>query len=185
MIIYAIKNKVNGKLYVGKTEGDPDRRWTVHKSFARRGDGTCRHLYRALRKYGEDAFTFWVIDRCSNREELDECERFWIRELKPAYNIREGGDGGSLAPESIAKIKAARALQVTTPATAAKIAAGNRGKVRTPEMRARYSAARRKSGHLPMKGRKHSPETIEKIRASAQAREARRRLASPGSGTQG
>ena len=46
-IIYLIRNLVNGKGYVGQTILTSRKRWSLHKSGARRGEGF--PIYRAIR----------------------------------------------------------------------------------------------------------------------------------------
>lgn len=50
-----------------------------------------------------------------------------------------------------------------------------KGQVRTPEQRARISAGR--MGHKNFAGKKHSPETIARMRATHLANHARKRAA--------
>lgn len=53
----------------------------------------------AIEKYGTSAFKKIVVCDCDTKEELNEKEKYWIKELntqnrKIGYNIAEGGDGG-------------------------------------------------------------------------------------------
>jgi hypothetical protein len=90
MIIYKITNLLNGKFYVGKdSKNDP-------KYF-----GSGIFIKRAILKYGIDNFYKEVIQFCDNLAELNEMEKYWIRELdsrnpKIGYNVSEGGDGFNL-----------------------------------------------------------------------------------------
>jgi group I intron endonuclease len=59
--IYKITNKVNGKVYIGKSN-DPERRWKQHKSEVYKNKTT--YLYQSMRKYGVDNFSFIVIEEC-------------------------------------------------------------------------------------------------------------------------
>lgn len=88
MIIYKTTNLVNGKIYIGKDKlNNPDYF----------GSGTKIKL--ALEKYGKDNFTKEIIDTADTIDELDEKEKYWIKELNSqdrsiGYNIRSGGQGG-------------------------------------------------------------------------------------------
>lgn len=97
MIIYKIINKINKKVYIGQTCESLNRRFHRHKSHARQGTDT--HLYRAIRKYGEENFTIEQIDTANSQEELDNKEIYWIKyynSFKNGYNskISKGKCGG-------------------------------------------------------------------------------------------
>lgn len=96
MFIYKLTNKINGKAYIGLTTNSLERRLIQHHYDARhRVD---RPLYRAMRKYGEDAFEAEIIDTASNLQELKEKEKFWIEYYNTygangnGYNATHGGD---------------------------------------------------------------------------------------------
>ena len=91
MVIYAFKNKINGKMYVGQTQRTFGIRTKQHLN---RSD---TYFDKALAKYGLNNFSYEIIDRGSTLEELNEKERYWIAEydcLWPnGYNLTVGGDG--------------------------------------------------------------------------------------------
>ena len=97
MLIYCCLNRVNGKVYVGKTSASLRRRWSEHKSAARRGSPYLFH--RALRKYGDDAFEISVLATTDSEVELNRLELHDIQEMGAqvpgGYNLREGGEGGA------------------------------------------------------------------------------------------
>lgn len=121
MIIYKTTNLINGKFYVGKDERNkPDYL----------GSGV--KLNRAIKKYGRENFIKEVIEVCSTKEELNEREKYWIKETKAqelGYNIADGGSGGNTYTEET--------------------------KQRVSEL---------------FRGRKHSPDTIEKIKKTREKR---------------
>ena len=82
--LYRITNTTNGEFYIGKTQ-EPAKRWWQHRWNARNGVET--HLYRAMRKYGEENFTFIMWDTNLTEEQA-------IKQYKPHYNMTKGGDGG-------------------------------------------------------------------------------------------
>ena len=94
--IYGIRNKVNNKIYVGKTGMNFGDRWDSHKALLRNNKHDNPYLQNAWNKYGEQNFEFIVIEDC-NVDKLNEREMYWIKYYKDknlAYNIHDGGDGG-------------------------------------------------------------------------------------------
>jgi len=87
--IYALVNRLNGKIYVGASL-HVQRRFVEH--FTPRNVRKNYVLARAIRKYGRENFHLKVLEACPRRK-LAARERFWIRKLKPAYNVSEGGAG--------------------------------------------------------------------------------------------
>ena len=97
--IYKIENKINGKIYIGETARTPERRWYEH-IFYSMAAGSHRHaLQNAIRKYGEQNFSFDVLEECPN-EELGEREKYYIQKYDSfikngkGYNMTFGGDNG-------------------------------------------------------------------------------------------
>ena len=110
--IYKITNKVNGKLYVGKTTATLKRRFQEHKQAASRTTHAKRPLYRAFNKYGFENFEITLLEQV-HTDEVDACEVYWIETLKTyasGYNATLGGDGKAyinpkLVLETFAKLK--------------------------------------------------------------------------------
>lgn len=94
--VYQIRNRVNGKVYVGSSANMRKRRNT-HFSDLRRGIHSNTHLQRAFNKYGEDSFIFEVLEICSV-EDLEERETWWIRSKNA--NNREYGYNSRLRVDS-------------------------------------------------------------------------------------
>lgn len=101
MIIYLITNKVNGKKYVGQHCGDKDSRWKQHLATALKKQDP-KPLYRAMRKYGTDNFSYRVLETIplnSGQSFLDEREVHYIKEYDTyikngkGYNLTLGGGG--------------------------------------------------------------------------------------------
>ncbi len=139
--IYLIRNLVNGKGYIGKTEKTIAWRFTRHKFEANRNSRYA--LDAAMRKYGVHNFSVIEIASCEPHE-LNSLEKHFIAAYETfapfgkGYNLTHGGEGQT-------------------------------GLIHSKETKAKLSAITKahleKNGH-PMKGRTHSEDAIEKMRAS-------------------
>lgn len=87
--IYKIQNLMNGKVYIGQSR-NIKKRWTAHRNspFNPNQPNYDSFLYRAIRKYGLDNFSFEVIEECKPSQ-LNERENYWIRFYQS--NNREKG----------------------------------------------------------------------------------------------
>lgn len=100
--IYKFTNKKNGKSYIGKTN-NLKRRIEEHKSASNNGEDC--YFYRAVRKYGFDAFKIEILFQSnskliSEKEFTNTFENLLIKEHKShhtenGYNMTWGGDGHS------------------------------------------------------------------------------------------
>lgn len=91
--IYQIRNDINSKVYVGKTELSIEKRFREHCRDAFKERCEKRPLYAAMRKYGTEHFHVSQLEETDQPEEK-ECE--WIerlRSFKTGYNATMGGDG--------------------------------------------------------------------------------------------
>jgi hypothetical protein len=138
-IIYCHINSANGRCYVGQTRcrtsaTTPERaikdRWVL-------GYDGCPYFYRAILKYGRDAFTTKVLETPKTQAAANLAEAKWIKRLgtlsPDGYNI---DTGGGLAP-------------------------------RHPDTRQKMSESQKaRYAKLPPEQRKASPETRERISAA-------------------
>ena len=91
MYIYKITNTINGRWYIGKTNGqDPNYM------------GSGKLLKQAYAKYGKENFEKIILETCSTEQELNQREQHWIAESGAltdplSYNLAEGGSGGDLS----------------------------------------------------------------------------------------
>lgn len=93
--IYKFENKLNNKVYIGKSTNIYVR-YKVHLKNVANGKTT--RFYSALRKYGIDNFNFEIIEECPKKR-LNERERYYIsiynsNDPSYGYNMTVGGDGG-------------------------------------------------------------------------------------------
>lgn len=105
MKIYIIKCVESNKFYVGKTVQEGEKRFRAHFSEARnKPKNECKLLNQAIRKYGEDSFTFHVIKTVEDETELDTLEEKYIKifnSLVPnGYNLTSGGEGCRASQET-------------------------------------------------------------------------------------
>lgn len=106
--IYCIENLVNGKKYIGLSR-NIFQRFNRHKNSLNGGYHTNEHLQSAWNKYGENNFSFSIIEVC-NEDELKNKEIYYIKEYntqnrKYGYNKTSGGDGiKNLSEECAEKI---------------------------------------------------------------------------------
>ena len=80
MLIYKIENKTNGMVYIGQTTKTVAER--VYQHIQKKSK-----IGKAIVKEGKENFTVTVLDHATNRQELDELERYWIA----FFNARENG----------------------------------------------------------------------------------------------
>ena len=84
--IYCIENLINHKKYIGLSK-DCLKRWADHYSKSinsKRIDDVNKPLYRAMKKYGRENFSFSILEECKE-DELKEKEIFWIHKLNTYY----------------------------------------------------------------------------------------------------
>jgi len=151
MLIYMIENILNGKFYIGKTVKTLQERFKQHIRCAKRGVN--RKLYDAMNHYGIDQFVIHVMeDNIQSEDVLNEREIYWITKLNAienGYNMAEGGDGGgSIVPKHWDENHHAKFHDYLY----------NRG--------GREQLSKRMKENNPMKGRKHTKESREKMSQS-------------------
>jgi group I intron endonuclease len=152
--IYCFEHKATGRCYVGQSK-NIERRRKGHFEMARNGSAT--HFHKALRLYGAEAFTFSILEECS--QELDRREKHWIERTAAywlGFNMTPGGETSPLlVPEVAAKVSAKMKGRKKSPEHIAKVSAARRGVPQTAEAIAARSAG--------LTGRKLSPEHARKI----------------------
>lgn len=88
--VYYIRNRANGKVYVGSSVS-LTARLNKHRSQLKRGAHPNEYLQRAFTLHGEEAFEFGILERCDAATRLVK-EQEWIDRLRSAneefgYNL--------------------------------------------------------------------------------------------------
>ena len=94
-VIYKITNKINGKIYIGKTFQDVNVRFIQHFKI---NEPTLIH--KAMIKYGIDNFSLDIIYSSPDINDINNKEIYYInyygsRDKSIGYNICKGGEGTS------------------------------------------------------------------------------------------
>jgi group I intron endonuclease len=104
--IYGLKNKINGKWYVGQSVRSITDRWSSYKNL--QCDSQPK-LFNAIVKYGYENFEKIILEECeADQSILDSREDYWIRyhnSVENGYNCRYGGANGSFSDETKQKVK--------------------------------------------------------------------------------
>lgn len=99
--IYKITNKLNNKVYIGKTVNTVDYRWHQHVREANNNQNSNIILHKAILKYGYTNFLVETLEECEN-DFLDNRESYYIKlydtyyKNGKGYNMTLGGDGGTI-----------------------------------------------------------------------------------------
>lgn len=102
--IYKIINKINSRSYIGSSVCI-ETRWKVHKNLLTKNVHWNDHLQRAWNKYGEENFSFEVIEEVLDRTRLLDREQHYLDNEKHKYNFAEIARGGFFDPKVQAKIR--------------------------------------------------------------------------------
>lgn len=193
--IYAITHVATGRRYIGSSRRMTSR-WARHKLHLRRGTHKNPKLQALWNKHGEASFAFSLIEVVLDPQMLAAREQWWLDSLTPEININTSAErpfsGRRHNPDSLEKMKEAQRGRRHTTETREKMAAARRaywaqhpvseaererrrtrqqGKRASAITRAKISSSlvgnTRSVGRTDWVGRKHSPATIEKLRAKA------------------
>ena len=96
-------------VYIGKTTKTLDERFKKHCENALSGQNNSPIFYEAIRLYGRENFEIEEICEGSDKAELNELEKKYIKEYdaqdrKKGYNIHDGGGGVNMTDEVREKI---------------------------------------------------------------------------------
>lgn len=101
-IIYLAQNTANNKIYIGQTTSSLNRRKNGHLT-ASRNEHDHLYFHRAIRKYGEDAFVWSIIETvyadskekleyALNEKEIQYISIYNSNNQDAGYNLTAGGD---------------------------------------------------------------------------------------------
>lgn len=144
MIIYKCQNKINNKIYIGKTVRNLNSRKKQHYRDSKIHDFK---FHRALKKYKDSDFEWSEIDTANNEECLSKKEIYWIKyynSFEAGYNSTLGGEGTSgfthsdetkkkmmgrvISDENKEKLSKANAIRVISSETKDKMSKSHIGK---------------------------------------------------------
>lgn len=95
--VYCLCNKLSGKRYIGSAAKSLRKRFRSHRYRLNKGEHFNEHLQRAWRKYGSEAFIFYVLEKCPS-EQCIEREQYWIDRFKSydrAFGYNKSPTAGS------------------------------------------------------------------------------------------
>ena len=94
--IYLIRNKLNGKVYIGQSINIEHR---IYDHFTRKDDSP---FHSDIQKYGKENFETEILEECKI-EELNSKERFYIEKYESfgdkGYNLNNGGNSNPVFTE--------------------------------------------------------------------------------------
>lgn len=154
--VYKHTNKANGKVYIGITGDEPEKRWANGKKYKQN-----EHFTSAIHKYGWDGFTHEVLCTGLTREQAIEEEICLICAYRSAdrefgYNISLGGVGSvSVSEETREKMRKSASGERNS----------NYGKPKSEEVKRKLSESNKRYCELHPKktGWTHTPEARRKI----------------------
>ncbi|GAH34417.1 unnamed protein product [marine sediment metagenome] len=97
MIVYLIRNKINGKCYVGLDRNN-NKRWPGHLRRSKLPKPK-QLIDRKIKQYGTSNFEYQTLKECNSIEDLKQWEVEYIKQFnsyvgnEAGYNLTLGGDG--------------------------------------------------------------------------------------------
>lgn len=169
--IYKITSPT-GRVYIGQS-WDIRRRWRYHKNDIK-ADGL---LQRSLKKHGFSSHRFDVLaslPSTATQEVLNDLERFFIQDYRSRgiklLNLTEGGYNARLTDEHKDKIRQALTGYVQSEKHRLNISRSRKGFKHTEEHKLALSKRMKGRPALWLRGKKLSPEHLEKIQVGRRAR---------------
>lgn len=177
-VIYKIINLLNGKFYVGSTTNQKVR-FRQHRKLLRGNRHHCKHLQAAWNMYGEEKFTFVIVEHISTEQSLWAAEDVWLKEhvgKEHCYNVGTSADApmrgrmGAAHPGfgKLMHQDQKEAISTTLKAFYAEDYANHPrvGTAHTEETKAKISAAKLENPQRHWLGKTRDEATREKISAA-------------------
>lgn len=181
--LYTITNKINNKVYVGKTN-DFNRRKSQHRNTLRKNTHKNPHLQKSWNKYGEENFVFEKLEEYDD-DFIYSMENYWCNLLdsfnyhkgyneKPTHPFNRGGNslqtiekvkkaltGRKHSIESILKMSNARKGTTIPIETRLKMSNSAKGKKKSEETKKKMSIHRYNNPLTPFLGKKIPKEILD------------------------
>ena len=114
-IIYLITNKINGKVYIGRTTRGLDVRWNSHKSGINAEKNKRLRLYQAFKEYGIENFSIEQLEKADSFDALKKRESYYIQSKQSylpefGYNMSIDTDDGLELLDSASKLKRGKSI---------------------------------------------------------------------------
>lgn len=152
--IYAIRNIINDKIYVGSAKNFKKRK-QIHFQYLRRGEHWNIRLQRSFNKYGEDKFVFEILAEAPYEKQIIvDLENEYISKLDSkikGYNIADATFGDQLSHHPNKEQIIAKMIKTSK----ARIAL-----LSEEERKKKYGKNGEKNG---MYGRTHDKETMKRV----------------------
>lgn len=164
--IYIIKNTVTNKVYIGQSK-NITHRFNIHKRRLQNNSHENIYLQRAWNKYGENSFTFSILEKCK-QSKLTEREQYWIDyygglNCSVNYNLRDAGSIGRMSEDAIEKMRAAKIGTKRPDWVKQKLSESRKGHIGYMLGKEQSKETRQKISNS-LKGKKKTPEHIVNAR---------------------
>ena len=171
--IYLIRNKINGKVYVGQSSNIKNR-WVKHRSELKLNKHGNKHLQLSWNKYGEQKFEFSISQFCSTEQLTfqEQITKDYFELFKGVYNQAGPVDHPTRGVKNLFK-HSSEAKQ--------KIGEAGRGRILSIETKQKMSESKKgikipiehtkrlkelNIGNKYRAGKKHTQNTINKLKIS-------------------
>lgn len=84
--VYKITCNENKEFYIGSTTITFISRWRNHRADLLKDSHYSKYMQNSFNKYGQESFTFQILEICNSKEETWEKEQEYINELQPKFN---------------------------------------------------------------------------------------------------
>lgn len=114
--IYKIQCCSTGVIYIGSTTVCFKKRWGKHKQRLRHNYHENSYLQSAWNKYGEDNFTFEIVEIIDNTNKVKERESYWLSLYFPkgrdyCFNLSDHTDGGNTIKDEETRKKLSESIK--------------------------------------------------------------------------